>query len=292
MRTKLFPALLISVLLFPICTLAQNSFTIQGRIINEKGEAVEYVQVGIPKLNIGTVSTVDGHFKINVPGDTLEFHHVSYQAARFPVTGAADDAVIVLKENELPPVVLIAGKTKEKYLVRPGKKVLGDKGAISIALATKEFKGGELGSVARTKKPFKIKDIELTLRDNSIPDCVASINIYRIEGKKESFVNVLNKPIYFNVPVSKTPQRLVIHPSEAILLEPGSYFIAFQIVECNKDALEAYLAKPEKDRDKNEMKLTTAIFLKSSYLRENALGKMQHIPVNIGIAVKGLEYQE
>lgn len=292
MRAKLFFPILAAILFLPTFTLAQKSFTIQGRIINEKGEAVEYVQVGIPKLNIGTVSTVDGHFKINVPGDTLEFHHVSYQAALFPVTGAADDVVIVLKENELPPVVLIAGKTKEKYLVRPGKKVLGDKGAISIALATKEFKGGELGSVAKTKKPFKIKDIELTLRDNSIPDCVASINIYRIEGKKESFVNVLNKPIYFNVPVSKTPQRLVIHPSEAILLEPGSYFIAFQIVECNKDALEAYLAKPEKDRDKNEMKMTTAIFLKSSYLRENALGKMQHIPVNIGIAVKGLEYQE
>lgn len=292
MRAKLFFPILAAILFLPTFTLAQKSFTIQGRIINEKGEAVEYVQVGIPKLNIGAVSTVDGLFKINVPGDTLEFHHVSYQAARFPVTGAEDDVVIVLKENELPPVVLIAGKTKEKYLVRPGKKVLGDKGAISIALATKEFKGGELGSVARTKKPFKIKDIELTLRDNSIPDCVASINIYRIEGKKESFVNVLNKPIYFNVPVSKTPQRLVIHPSEAILLEPGSYFIAFQIVECNKDALEAYLAKPEKDRDKNEMKLTTAIFLKSSYLRENALGKMQHIPVNIGIAVKGLEYQE
>ena len=56
-------------------------------------------------------------------------------------------------------------------------------------------------------------------------------------------------------------------------------------------ALEAYLAKPEKDRLINEMKMTTAIYLKSSYLRENALGKMQHIPINIGIAVKGLEYQ-
>lgn len=52
------------------------------------------------------------------------------------------------------------------------------------------------------------------------------------------------------------------------MLEPGKYFIAFQIVGCNKEALEAYLAKPE-----------------------NALGKMQHIPINIGIAVKGLEYQ-
>jgi len=46
-----------------------------------------------------------------------------------------------------------------------------------------------------------------------------------------------------------------------------------------------------KDRGIKEMKMTTAIYLKSSYLRENALGKMQHIPINIGIAVKGLEYQ-
>lgn len=287
MRIKLILALLV----LPVCALAQKNFNIQGRIINEKGEAVEYVQVGIPKLNIGTVSTVDGHFKINVPADTLEFHHVSYQAARFPVTGEADDLVIVLQELELPPVVLIAGETKEKYLVRPGRNILGNKGSISIVLSTREFKGGELGSVARTKKKFKIKDIEFTVRDNSIPDCVASINIYRIEDKMESFVNVLNKPIYFNVPVSKTPQRIVIHPSETVMLEPGKYFIAFQIVGCNKEALEAYLAKPEKDRGINEMKITTAIYLKSSYLRENALGKMQHIPINIGIAVKGLEYK-
>lgn len=33
------------------------------------------------------------------------------------------------------------------------------------------------------------------------------------------------------------------------------------------------------------------VFLKSSYLREVALGKIEHFPVNIGIAVKGLEYQ-
>ena len=139
------------------------------------------------------------------------FRQSATSAARVPVTSEADDLVIVLQELELPPVVLTAGETKEKYLVRPGKNILGSKGSISISLATREFKGGELGSVAKTKKRFK--------------------------------------------------------------------------------ALEAYLAKPEKDRLIKEMKMTTAIYLTSSYLRENALGKMQHIPINIGIAVKGLEYQ-
>ena len=32
------------------------------------------------------------------------------------------------------------------------------------------------------------------------------------------------------------------------MLEPVKYFIAFQIVGCNKEALEAYFAKPEKDQ--------------------------------------------
>ena len=33
------------------------------------------------------------------------------------------------------------------------------------------------------------------------------------------------------------------------------------------------------------------VYLKSSFLRETALGKMEHFPVNIGVAVSGLEYQ-
>jgi len=33
------------------------------------------------------------------------------------------------------------------------------------------------------------------------------------------------------------------------------------------------------------------IYLKSSFVREAALGEMIYSPVNIGVAVKGLEYQ-
>ena len=33
------------------------------------------------------------------------------------------------------------------------------------------------------------------------------------------------------------------------------------------------------------------IFLKNSYVRDAALGEMKPFPVNIGVAVKGLEYR-
>lgn len=287
MRIKLS----LAALLLPAILFAQERVTVKGRIINAEGEPVEYVQVGIPKLQLGNISTVDGRFEIEMPCDTLVFFHVSYQTAAYPVTGPTDDIVIVLQEQELPPVVFIGGTTKEKYLLRPGTNVLKNMGVISTALRSEHPSGREIGSVAQAKKPFLVKDILLTVHSNHIPDCVASINIYRIEGKKESFVSVLHKPIYFDVAVSNKPQDYDIQPEETLLLEPGKYFIAFQIVGCDKEALQTFLSKPEEERKFWEMSIDFNIFLKNSYIREAALGEIKPLPVNIGVAVKGLEYQ-
>ena len=279
----------LTLLLFPVCVFAQERVTVKGRIINEKGEAVEYVQVGVPKFQIGTISGVDGRFEISVPTDTLEFFHVSYQPASYPVTGPAENIVIVLHEQELPPAVFIGGDTKEKYLLRPGTKVAG--GTAAISLRGEQDLGRELGSVAEVKKPFLVKDILFSINENTIPGCVASINIYRIEGKKESFVNVLHKPVYFDVAVSDDSQDFDIQPEETIMLEPGKYFIAFQIVGCDKEALHAFLAKPVEEQKYWEFSQYFKLYFKSSYIREVALGEMKYSTFNIGIAVKGLEYQ-
>ena len=287
MRIKLAIALS----LFPALLSAQEHVTVKGRIINEQGEAVEYVQLGVPKLQIGSISAADGCFEIDMPCDTLEFFHVSYQRAAYPVTGPADDVVIVLHEQELPPAIFIGGDTKEKYLLKPGTGLLKSVGIITTSMRSGHPSGREIGSVAQTKKPFLVKNILLTVRSNHIPGCVASINIYRIEGKKESFVNVLHKPIYFDVAVSNDPQDYDIRPEETLLLEPGKYFIAFQIVGCNNEALQAFLAKTQEEQEFWEMSIDFNIYLKSSYVREVAMGEMEHLPVNIGVAVKGLEYR-
>jgi hypothetical protein len=283
--------LLLAFLLLPACALAQESIHLSGRIVDEQGEPVEYVHVGIPKLQLGTISTADGRFEITVPRDTLEFIHLSYQTGRHVVTGPADDIVTVLHANELRPAVFIGGDTKEKYLLRPGKKVFGNQGVLVFYPQADAAKGVEIGSVASTRKPFLVQEIQFGIWQNSIPDCVVSVHLYRIEGKKESFVNILQSPIYVKVPESEKPQEFHIRPEETILLEPGKYFISFQIVDCNEKALEAYLQVPESERDFTQMRLTTILYFKSSYTRKSALGKLEHYPVNIGMVVKGLEYQ-
>ena len=287
MRTRLW---LLPLLLVPVSVFGQERFSVKGHIVNDRGDAVEYVQVGIPEYDIGTISSLDGHFEVSVPAGMLEFHHVSYGPAGYPVTGPKDDLVIVLHENELPAAVFIGGDTQEKYLLRPGKKILGNGGVLVFEPKTGSTKGVEIGSVARAKKPFLVQDIGFGIRENTIPDCVVSVNIYRIEGE-EDFVNVLRKPLYVKVPESDKPQEFHVRPEETLLLEPGKYFISFQIVDCNEEALAAYLSEPESERDWSQMRLTTLLYFKSSYTRKAALGKMEHYPVNIGMVVKGLEYQ-
>lgn len=280
-----------TLLLVSLPVFGQERVSVKGRIINQQGEAVEYVQVGIPKLQLGTISSADGLFELTAPCDTLEFFHISYQAESYIVTGPADDVVITLHENELPPAVFIGGDTKEKYLLRPGTKIFGDGGLLVFEPKTGSTKGVKIGSVAQTKKPFLVRDIQFSIWQNSIPDCVVSVNIYRIEGENEEFVNVLQKPIYVNVSESEKPQEFHIQPDENILLDPGRYYISFQIVDCNEKALEDYLQVPESNRNWSQMRLSTILYFKSSYVRKVALGNMEHYPVNIGMVVKGLEYQ-
>ena len=106
--------LALSSLLLPALLSAQERVSVKGRIVNEQGESVEYVQLGVPRLQLGAISDADGRFEIEVPCDTLVFYHVSYQPASYPVTGPADGVLIVLHERELPPAVSIGGNTKEK----------------------------------------------------------------------------------------------------------------------------------------------------------------------------------
>ena len=152
-------------------------------------------------------------------------------------------------------------------------------------------KGKEVGSVAKARKPFLIKDILFTVTSNRIPGCVISINIYRIEGEPKEFINILHKPIYADVAVSDGRQDFDIRPDESILLEPGSYFVSFSLVDCDMDAVRRFQETPESERNPTDMELYTNIYFKSSYYRESSLAGLEYIPVNIGISVKGLEYQ-
>ncbi len=191
--------------------------------------------------------------------------------------------VMIYAQEQLPPAVVIGKNAKEKYLVRPGAKVMGNGALGAFLLRSEQDLEREIGSYTQVKKPFLVKDINLSIHENTIPGCVAAINIYQIGGKKE--------PLFFNVAVSDKPKDYHIRPEKPLVLEPGNYFIAFQIAGCDKEALNAFLAKPEKERAYDEMALYFVLHFKNSHGRDTPLDKMEYCPFNMGLAVKGKEYK-
>ena len=86
MRIRLLSALL----LLPVCVHAQNPFTVSGQIVNEAGNPVEYVQVGIPKSGVGTVSSLDGRFE-------GLFYRIAFKAKSGLPAPAVSEFEIILK---------------------------------------------------------------------------------------------------------------------------------------------------------------------------------------------------
>lgn len=263
--------------------------TLRGRIVNGNGDPVEYVHIGIPSQKLGTISTRDGQFELVVPrskSGTVEFHHVSYQTYYLPADRFSKNLTIALSEQELTPALVYSGKVREKYLIKRGLAILSDKvSAAGVFLPPKEWnetkehgKSGELGSVANVKHHFRVEEIAFPMLDNSIPDCVVSFSIYKVSDHDSVFENVLSKPIYVRIPLSKSSQLVTVHPGEDIVLEPGRYFFGVQVVDYDRNAYDG----------KNG--LTCRLYFQGSYYRETPVAKMERYPVNIGLSVKGKEF--
>ena len=246
-------------LLLALCTgaAAQDSLkTIAGHITDRDGHSIEYVAVGIPGSNIGTVSDSEGIFSLELPDTTdadLMFFHVSYKEKSIPATEiiAADGPVTV---------------KKDKKLVGRGARVPG-----GVATMEPSSTGMEIGSVIEVRKEFTVRKISFEVLRNALPGCVLGVNIYKTEGSPASFDNVLTKPIYCNIPVSEEKTKCQIEPEETIILSPGKYFIALALVDCDRDLQEKWKDKPSWSKDERIDNSMTSIDFPLYLKRTSAL---------------------
>ena len=91
---------------------------IKGRVINQKGEALQNVSVLVVGTNIGTTTDADGHFTLHAPdnkGVVLEISNIGYQKKRVSV-GKQTNINIVLEEevSGMNEVVVIGYGTARK----------------------------------------------------------------------------------------------------------------------------------------------------------------------------------
>lgn len=98
-------------------TTQQAERKVTGTVVDEKGEPLIGVTVGVKGTSIGSMTDIDGNFTINAkPGSTLIVSYLGYKNHEVPVTDASNYKVVLEPASiEIPDVVVTAlGIKREK----------------------------------------------------------------------------------------------------------------------------------------------------------------------------------
>ncbi|MDZ7756504.1 carboxypeptidase-like regulatory domain-containing protein [Rhodohalobacter sp.] len=134
--------LILKVLLISGTCLGQNSFSIQGKIIDaDTKKEIAYANIGIPAEHIGTASQKDGSFKFELSNEfkneTLQISAIGYHTKEVPVSNLIEtkDTVLNLspKIYQMDHVTVTDKKGKSRWI---GKKVRPLIGSASYGLRT------------------------------------------------------------------------------------------------------------------------------------------------------------
>ena len=261
---------IVSLLTFSFSASAQT--TIKGHVVNERGENIEYVNIGIEEDSVGVISDANGHFTLTIPAgrkDDLSFTHVSYQTATIPYqTYATNNPLTVTLHDKVVALTEVVVGKKNAPRTLSGKSWV----TIGVVAFQGKYQGdAEWGPIFQNRKDYLLTDILLSINSCTYEECMLSFNVYELQGKQ--FVNIMNKPIYKKITPADDGTQFSVSPEESILLKgKKKYCVCVGVVDT-----------------KGEGGIFFPANYKSSYARNAVKGKMRKLPICPPIVVKGCE---
>ncbi|MEQ8925169.1 MAG: carboxypeptidase-like regulatory domain-containing protein [Fulvivirga sp.] len=241
---------------------------IEGIVITTKEKApLEYVNIGIPKKNIGTVSDENGKFVLNIlrenQNDTLLISCIGYATVKLPISNAQKFQEITMTEIavELEEITIASRQVKEKTF---GISVKSPK--MSAGFENKLL-GYECGVLTKNKHQAHLKRLSFNVAQLSYDSIFYRVNIY--SKSKLGFENILNSPIYLKL-ANDEVQRTV----------------SFDLVPYDIYISGDFLVTLEHVKDLGEGLLNfSATLLRKTYYRKTSQGEWQTVPVGISLNV-------
>ena len=245
-----------------------------GHVVNERGDAVEYVSIVIEEDSVGVISDAQGHFTLTIPAgrkDELTFTHVSYQTAIIPYTTYAHghELTVTLKDKVVELAEVVVGKKSKPHTLS---------GKSWVRTSTAGFRGNckgdiEWGPIFKNRKDYLLTDIMVSIDKCEYEECLLSFNCYEVRDKK--LYSVLNKPIYKRVTPADNGKNIYVSPAESVVLKgKKKYCVTISVVDMKGNGSLSFPAN-----------------FKSSYARHKVKGKMKKIPGCPMIIVKGYEVE-
>lgn len=265
---------IILALFVQLMTVVNAQTVVKGNVVNERGEAVEYVSIGFDEDSVGVISDVKGHFTLTIPAgrnNDLSFTHVSYQDAIVPYAtySKGNNLKVVLKDKTVELAEVVIDK-KNKSHTLSGRSIIK---MGTVGFVGKQNGDTEWGPIFKNGKDYVLSELLLTIAKCKYDECVLSFNVYELQGKK--FINVMNKPIYKHISPTDDGKKFSVSPDEHIVLKgKKKYCISVNVVDYKGNGGIFFPAN-----------------FKSSYARNAVKGKMKKLPACPPIIVKGYKLE-
>ena len=126
---KLLPLYLICLLSLPFTAVAQ--ITLKGKVVDEQGEGIAFVSLGIEGTEFARLSDSQGNFEIDIPSreqkERITFHVPGYQTVSYAIDSLAEQGQLTITLREaIRQLKSVEVKAKEKLKTR----VRGNKGLV------------------------------------------------------------------------------------------------------------------------------------------------------------------
>ena len=210
-------------------------------IDSETNNPIEFVNIGVVDKNKGTVSDLEGKFRIKFPqnfaSDSLTISHVIYKTVKIPIENS-EDLVIPLQpnDNQLPEVVVSNKKKKNRKI--------GVKSYNPLLWASTMSKEMDIIESAKqikipNNKTVRVKDVNFYLRRGFEADsAMIRINFYESlddrPGNKIIFENILQRKLidqgWINIDLTKY----------SVYLEED-FFVGVEIIPTTKKPLKIFM---------------------------------------------------
>ena len=221
---------------FLLCIPVLNAqYILQGRIIDAlTKEPLPFVNVGVLKKELGTVSNEDGFFFLEVPDvfakETLRFSMIGFDQRDFQV---ADFEAILLSNNTL----VLAEQTTflEEVVLTAEKKwdtrVSGNATTSKLLITgfTSNQLGNEIALFVKVKKtPAYIEGIQFSVVENIYPEVRFRVNVYSSEYRFPD-ENILKENIFVTL---KQPEGIIsVDLKEYDILVDDDVFISLEWID-------------------------------------------------------------
>lgn len=215
MLKKIFAAIFL--LITCTCCYAQ---LISGKIKDAKtNETLPYVNVGIVGKGVGTVTNIDGDFKLSLTGhesDSLRISMLGYRAQSFLIADLQKRSGVLsisLDPNNIQLKQVNIGNRKYK------ESILGNttKSQSVRAGFTSNYLGNEIGTIIKIKRaPTYLKQFNASINENMSDSVMLRLNIYSVkDGLPDK--NILQQNIFIkihkgddHISVDLTPYHIIV----------------------------------------------------------------------------------